>query len=52
MDSAKTVSGIVLENDRLRVELDPDTGAFRRIEHKTAGLSLLGEAASGPPWRL
>ncbi|CAN5792253.1 hypothetical protein BH20CHL3_BH20CHL3_03760 [soil metagenome] len=43
---------IVLENARLRVELDPTTGAFSRIAHKSAGLSLLGANTSGPPWRL
>ncbi len=44
--------GIVLENEWLRVELDDRTGGFRRLDHKRAGLRLLGEDTSGPPWRV
>lgn len=50
--AAETSAGIVLENDRVRLELDPGTGGFRRIDHLTTGLSLLGDDTSGPPWRI
>ncbi len=53
MNSAtETNTGIVLENDRIRLEMDSETGSFRHIDHKGSGLPLLGDDTSGPPWRI
>ncbi len=50
--TAQPGHGIVLENEWIRVELDAANGGFRRIDNKRASLRLLGDDASGPPWRL
>ena len=40
-----------LENEHLRVELDPATGAVLQIDNKTAQLCLVA-GRPGPPWRI
>jgi hypothetical protein len=42
---------LALENEHLRVELDPSTGAVSQIENKGSDLRLVA-GRPGPPWRI